>query len=56
MKSEVPSYLHPHDLNAFDRALTSAGEVSSDRGSSDECEDAEVMKIWCLLFLQRMTI
>ena len=59
--SEGPSYLgndelHPQDLNALDRAVTSAGEASSDRGSSDECEDDEVMKILCLLFLQRMWI
>ena len=33
-----------------------AGEASSGRGSSDECEDDEVMKILCLLFLQRMRI
>ena len=56
--SEGPSYLelHPQDLNALDRAVTSAGEASSGRGSSDECEDDEVMKILCLLFLQRMRI
>ena len=33
----------------------SAGEASCDRGSSNECDD-EVMKILCLLFLQRMRI
>ena len=59
--SEVPSYLgndelHPQDLNALDRPVTSVGEASSDRGSSDECEDDEVMKMLCLLFLQRMSI
>ena len=48
--------LHPQYLNALDRAVTSAGEASSGRGSSDECEDDEVMKIVCLLFLQRMRI
>ena len=60
MKSVVkcPSYLgndelHPQDLNALDRAVTSAGEAI---GSSDECEDDEVMKILCMLFLQRMRI
>ena len=57
---ECPSYLgndelHTQDLNALDRALTSAGEASSDRDSSDECED-EVMKILCQLFLQSMRI
>ena len=57
--SEGPSYLvydelHPQDLNALDRAVTSAGEASSGRGSSDDCEDDEVMKILCLIFLQRM--
>ena len=30
--------------------------ASSDRHSSVECEDDEVMKILCLLFLQRMRI
>ena len=59
--SEVPSYLgnddlHTQDLNALDIAVTSAGEARSDRGSSDECEDDEVMKILCLLLLQRMGI
>ena len=44
------------DLNALDRTVTSAEEASSDRGNSDECEDDEVMKILCLLFLQRMRI
>ena len=44
---------HPQDLNALGRAVTSAGEAS--RGSSDECEDDEVMKL-CLLFLQGMRI
>ena len=48
--SEVPSYLgndelHPQHLNALDRTVTCAGEASSGRGSSDECEDDEVMKI-----------
>ena len=57
--SEGPSYLrndelHPQDLNALDRAVNSAEEASSGRGSSDECQDDEVMKILCLLFLQRM--
>ena len=38
--SEVTSYLgndelHPQDLNALDRAVTSAGKASSDRGSGD---------------------
>ena len=47
---------HSQDLNALDRAVTCAGEASSGRGSSDECEDDEVMKILCLLFLQRMRI
>ena len=47
--SEVPSYigndeLHPQGLNTLSR------------GSSDECEDDEVMKILCLLCLQRMRI
>ena len=56
--SEVPSYLgndelHPQDLNALDTAITSGGEASSCRGSSDECEDDEVM---CLLFLHMMRI
>ena len=59
--SEGPLYLgndelHPQHLNALDRAVTSAGEASSGRDSSDECEDDEVMKILCLLFLQRMRI
>ena len=60
--SEGPSYLglgndelHPQDLNALDRAVTSAREARGGRGSSDECDD-EVMKILCLLFLQRMRI
>ena len=44
------------DLIVLDRAVTSAGEARSDRGSSDECEDDGVMKIVCLLFLQRMRI
>ena len=54
--SEGPSYLgndelHPQDLNAFDSAVTSTGEaISSDRGSSDECEDDEVMKIYCVCY------
>ena len=57
--SEGPSYLgndelHPQELNTFDRAITSAGEANSGRGSSDDCEDDEVMKILCLLFLQGM--
>ena len=48
--SEGPSYLgndelHPQELNTLDRVVTSTGEASSDRGSSDECEDDEVMKI-----------
>ena len=53
MKSAVRSLLplHLQDLNALDRAVTSA-----DRGSSDECEDDEVIKLLCLLFLQRMRI
>ena len=55
--SEGPSYLgndelQPQDLNALDRAVTSTGEATSDRGSSDKND--EVMKILCLLFLQRM--
>ena len=59
--SDVPSYLgndelHAQDLDVLDRAVTSAGEASSDRGSSDECEDDEVMKILGLLFLQTMRI
>ena len=59
--SEFPSYLgndelHPQDLNSLDRPVTSDGEASSDRGSSDECEDDEVMKILCLLFHQGMSI
>ena len=45
--------LHSQDLNALDRSVTSAEEASG-RGSTDECEDDEVMKI--LLFLQRMRI
>ena len=58
---EGPSYLgndelHPQDLNTLDRAVTSAGEANSGRGSSYEYEDDEVMKILCLLFLQRMRI
>ena len=61
MKSAGPSYLgndelHPQDLNALDGAVTSDEEASSGRGSSDECEDDEVMKILCLLFFQRMRI
>ena len=57
--SEGPSYLgndklHPQGPNALDRAVTSAGEASSGTGSSDDCEDDEVMKILCLLLLQRM--
>ena len=53
--SEGPSYLgndelHPQDLNASGRAVTSAGEASSDRGSSDECEGDEVMKIYCVCY------
>ena len=49
--SDVPSYLKnddllSQDLIALDRAV----------GSSDECEDDRVMKIVCLLFLQRMRI
>ena len=59
--SKVPSYLQnddvlSQDLIVLDRAVTSAGEASSDRDSSDECEDDGVMKIVCLLFLQRMRI
>ena len=59
--SEVPSYLRndvvlSQDLIVLDRAVTSAGQARSDRGSSDECEDDRVMKIVCLLFLQRMRI
>ena len=54
--SEVPSYLgndelHPQDVNASDGTVTSAGEASSDRGSSDECEDDEVVRILCLLLI-----
>ena len=33
--------MYPQDLNALDRAVASAGEASSGRGSSDECEDDE---------------
>ena len=49
--SEVSSYLKnddvlSQDLIVLDRAV----------GSSDECEDDRVMKIVCLLFLQRMRI
>ena len=44
------------DLNVLDRAVTSTEEASSGRGSSDEYEDDKVMKILCLLFLQRMKI
>ena len=59
--SEVPSYLRnddvlSQDLIVLDRAVTSAGEARSDRGSCDECEDDGVMKTVCLLFLQRMRI
>ena len=56
--SEGPSYLRNDDLLSRDlnRAVTSAGEARSDRGSSDQCEDDGVMKIGCLLFLQRMRI
>ena len=39
VKFLVTNELHPQDLNALDRAVTSAGEASSGRGSSDECED-----------------
>ena len=54
--SKRPSYLgndeqHPQDLDALDRAVSSAEEASSSRGSSDECEDDKVMKMLCLLFL-----
>ena len=37
--------LHLQDLNALYRAVTSAEKASSDRGSTDECEEDEVMKI-----------
>ena len=48
--SEGPSYLrndelHPQELNTLDRTVTCAEEASSGRGSSDECENDEVMKI-----------
>ena len=43
-------------LDRVDRAVTSVEEASSGRGKSDECEDDEVMKIFCLLFLQWIKI
>ena len=43
-------------MNVLDRTITSTEEASSGRGSSDEYEDDEMMKILCLLFQQRMRI
>ena len=59
--SEVHSYLgndelHTQVLNALDRAVTVRATCRSDGDSSNECEDDEVLKILCLLFLQRMRI